>query len=591
MFCANCGKEITNESKFCKYCGAQVNTKAQNPVVKATLNSDKQEKKIQREKAKQERRDKVSAHVKRAKKIVKTAFCVIVIMAVFLVGGSLFCDGGQYVLANEIDKYGISDFIQQKDNVIDDYKDYNFFDIVHKVKSVVDLSKMEKETKKADQKIEEQKKLFDEMNVGKDVYDLDEDSYAEYTEALETWSDAIADRDYDKSVNAASAAQNNLEQLVKDNKAYVQEKLDLYNTVAWSDAEADEKKSYDENEKKVNALLKDGKYNDIKTLFTEMDNIAYRYITPEESLDVEVQQIDASRFPNVKLYVQMEDRQGNVPSDLNTNFFYVKQKDAKESYIRQKVVQVTQLDEFESLNVNMVADVSGSMAGSPLDEAKQMMNDFIDSVQFNVGDRMELITFNESTNVEEKFTGNATALKSRVDGLNADGGTSVYDALYEAVNRTAPQSGAKCVISFTDGEDNSSNYTPEQVIQIAKKYSIPIFIIGVGSVDENELCNIANSTGGAYYPIEDITSIKEIYNQIYKQEKELYMIRYEDKTGDSVKDTAHLRIGYNSNTYGGEENYTYTPENLINAEDSMDKEVDGYVRVYDGKIFHTYPIL
>lgn len=61
----------------------------------------------------------------------------------------------------------------------------------------------------------------------------------------------------------------------------------------------------------------------------------------------------------------------------------------------------------------MVADVSGSMAGSPLDEAKQMMKDFIDSVQFNVGDRMELITFNESTNVEEKFTGNATAFKLR----------------------------------------------------------------------------------------------------------------------------------------------------------------------------------
>ena len=129
--------------------------------------------------------------------------------------------------------------------------------------------------------------------------------------------------------------------------------------------------------------------------------------------------------------------------------------------------------------------------------------------------------------------------------------TSLYDALYTAVTRTAVQNGAKCVIAFTDGEDNYSNCTPSQVISTAKRYSVPIFIIGIGEVYDSDIRDIAQSTGGSYYSISDITSIKEVYDQIYKQEKELYLIAYLDETGESVSDISNIRVGYHSKEFGG----------------------------------------
>ena len=47
--------------------------------------------------------------------------------------------------------------------------------------------------------------------------------------------------------------------------------------------------------------------------------------------------------------------------------------------------------------------------------------------------------------------------------------TSLYDALYTAVERVAAQNGARCVIAFTDGNDNYSNCTKEDVVNYLKK--------------------------------------------------------------------------------------------------------------------------
>ena len=45
-----------------------------------------------------------------------------------------------------------------------------------------------------------------------------------------------------------------------------------------------------------------------------------------------------------------------------------------------------------------------------------------------------------------------------------------------AVNQTAMQSGAKCIIAFTDGMDNVSKCDPSIVTELAIRYRIPISV-------------------------------------------------------------------------------------------------------------------
>lgn len=72
------------------------------------------------------------------------------------------------------------------------------------------------------------------------------------------------------------------------------------------------------------------------------------------------------------MYLSLKDSTiGEVPEDLENSFFYIKKEDANARFVKQVISNVNQLDEMEALKVDMVADVSGSMDGAPLYEAKK----------------------------------------------------------------------------------------------------------------------------------------------------------------------------------------------------------------------------
>ena len=46
---------------------------------------------------------------------------------------------------------------------------------------------------------------------------------------------------------------------------------------------------------------------------------------------------------------------------------------------------------------------------------------------------------------------------------------------------------------------------------------------------------------------------------------ELYLIEFEDNTGATVDDQAKIQVGYHSEEYGGQSDYTYQPNILLTA--------------------------
>lgn len=379
-----------------------------------------------------------------------------------------------------------------------------------------------------------------------------------------------------KNLDAAEAAQKELDEfesdIIKENKEEAEGYLKVLKESDTSKAFDNELKKIEEYQKNLESNIKNNDFKEANKVKKEWQELLNSIQIECDNLNIQVVQVDTSQYPTVKLYLDICDKTTDeVPEGLKKTYFYLEEKTGKKDFVRQTITKATQLDEKEALNINMVADVSASMNGTPLIKAKEIMKTFLNSVQFTIGDQVELTTFSTGVQTAVAFTKDKTEIDSKIQNLTTDNMTSLYDALFAAVNTTAVQNGAKCVVAFTDGADNYSQCKPDDVIEVAKKYRIPVFIIGIGStINTYDVQRISTETGGFYRNISNIDNMAEIYNEIYKQQKELYMLEYKVSDSSNKSDLRKLMVEYQDRKIGGKQTSSYTPNTLMSASASTD---------------------
>ena len=173
-----------------------------------------------------------------------------------------------------------------------------------------------------------------------------------------------------------------------------------------------------------------------------------------ENYNFSIEQIDVSDFPKIKLYVSSYDSYAQRIIPLKTDFLTVRQL-GKDGYTVIKNLKVSKLNQQEQLNTCLVADVSGSMY-ELIDDVEDAMYDFVSCLQFEKAhDEVSLITFDDNVYETMDFTNDKNKALTTVSHLYVGNSTSLYDALYVAVCKTSNTKGAKCVMAFTDGYDNT----------------------------------------------------------------------------------------------------------------------------------------
>ncbi len=168
------------------------------------------------------------------------------------------------------------------------------------------------------------------------------------------------------------------------------------------------------------------------------------------------------------------------------------------------------------VSVALVFDASVSMAGSGNAGAKQAGHAFADLMDGFV-DEASVLWFSSVVTVMQSMTRDKTLLHSAVDVLPANGVTAAWDGAYagliEVINNGVNQ--CRAVILLTDGADEASTRTPDDVIALASRHRIRVFTIGLGmSIDATQLELIASSTGGKYYQTPNAGQLAAIYQEI-----------------------------------------------------------------------------
>lgn len=189
-------------------------------------------------------------------------------------------------------------------------------------------------------------------------------------------------------------------------------------------------------------------------------------------------------------------------------------------------------------NIVFTVDTSGSMEGGrivDLRDALKTMTSNTDKnsfVTFQNRETVEYVEFASTIKSTEKFQFTNENLDSElasateyVDGLKAEGGTAMYDALiksYEEALKFKEENPENfvSVVLFTDGETNEGkNYT--QFVEWFDKsrandsgvQTIPAFVVQFGEADTTELQGVADMTQGKIFDANSIglvAAFKEI---------------------------------------------------------------------------------
>ena len=178
------------------------------------------------------------------------------------------------------------------------------------------------------------------------------------------------------------------------------------------------------------------------------------------------------------------------------------------------IVNDDELPEDDEPNIRWVGnavadlsiDVSGSMSGTPLANAKTGANLLIDQLQ--AGEALGVSSFASGTtrnfaitDIPDPDTGVRADAKAAVNALRAGGWTAMYDGLMLSLNDTQAFDPNRPAVVYllSDGADNRSSATQAGVIEAYQAAQVPIIALAYGSfAPTGDLLKLANATGGAF---------------------------------------------------------------------------------------------
>ncbi len=187
----------------------------------------------------------------------------------------------------------------------------------------------------------------------------------------------------------------------------------------------------------------------------------------------------------------------------------------------------TSVDEDAGVAVLLLVDVSGSMAGAPIDQARRAATTFVGGLRGN--DKAAIVPFGSKLPTEAQFS-SPEDLVAAVGGLRADElnqGTALYSSIVSALD--APWQTPllrRALVLLTDGQDSGQSQSErETALASARAAGLPVYAIGLGeNADLDFLESLAGSTAGAMYFAPGPNDILKMFEAIGTRLRSQYVI-------------------------------------------------------------------
>ena len=211
--------------------------------------------------------------------------------------------------------------------------------------------------------------------------------------------------------------------------------------------------------------------------------------------------------------------------------------------------------DVEGIDIMLAVDVSTSMLAQDfkpnrVEALKEVAKRFIDK---RPNDNIGLSMFAGEAYTQCPLTADHVVLMNLYNSVDCnmaargiiDDGTAIGDGIMNAVLRLRESvAKSKVIILLTDGVNNSGNISPLTAAEIAKKYGIRIYTIGIGrngmapyplptggtamlpvEIDEQTMTKISTETGGQYFRAQENDELDAVYQDIDKMERTKFSVK------------------------------------------------------------------
>jgi Ca-activated chloride channel homolog len=266
---------------------------------------------------------------------------------------------------------------------------------------------------------------------------------------------------------------------------------------------------------------------------------------PEQELVIPMRQLrDQPGYQQVT--VTVTDPNGSYVTDLQKQDFKLYMDG------QQRPIEFFRQDLNTPVSVGILVDTSGSMQPK-LPQARAAITEFLRNL--NDRDDVFLFAFSGKPFMLQSFTTDHSLVEDRLGLLHAYGSTSLYDAIVTGL--VVLQHGRydkRALLVVTDGMDNTSGHSLDDVVALARRQGVLIYSIGIGDpnasgpggasiqfgpfrlggdeseeVDVKTLRMLSNETGAKTYNIRavgDGTALASACSEISRELRQQYTVGF-----------------------------------------------------------------
>jgi len=249
----------------------------------------------------------------------------------------------------------------------------------------------------------------------------------------------------------------------------------------------------------------------------------------------------------VNMLFTVTDKKGRFVTDLVKDDFQV-----IENKKPQTIAEFTAETDLP-LRLGILIDTSNSIRERFKFEQEAAIS-FIQSVVHQGHDKAMVVSFDTSAELVADLNDDIEKLESSIRGLRPGGGTALFDAIYFAcrdkLSKDQPRHKfRRAIVIVSDGDDNQSQYTRDQALEMAQKADVVIYAISTnvvrGETDGDKILKyLTAETGGqAFFPfkVEDLEqSFENIANELRHQYNVFY--RPEPLNTDGKYHTVEMKV-------------------------------------------------